>query len=164
MSLILSDLPPPPIQIGITAGFVRPGIEVELGGDGPRAGAQAWVPVYGSGWAQTAWAGYGWRIGPAEQLGVVAGATHYVQAVGCFDVCAPTPEYGSFIGLSYLLREDRLWLRLTPHYYLPLGGSSAYPTLGLSGVPWAEVGFALTPRCDVSFRLGETLIKIGYRL
>lgn len=148
-------------------GVVFKGVDADLGitGTPVRFGGQIWQGIYAVGLAQTGWAGITLHDTAENQLMLMAGGTHYQQGgFGCLDVCPPMAEYGVLAGFSYLIRAERLWFRVQPHYYLALGGGSAYPTLGLSGLPWAEVGIPITSQWEVSIRVCETFLKVAYKL
>lgn len=143
------------------------GVEGELGLEGSplHVGGVMWSPIFGSGMAETLWAGYAFTPWGGDRVMLMAGGTHYQQSgVGCVDVCQAPSSGGIFVGVSYLIREERLWLKLTPQYLFPMDGWSAYPQWALSGVPWVELGVPITPHCDISLRLGETILKVAYRL
>jgi hypothetical protein len=167
LAAALSAPPPQPLQanLGLIASPLGIGAEGEVAFAALHLGGLTWRPIFGSEYAQTAWAGLGFSPRPGDRLMAIAGGTHYVQGgVGCLDVCTPFAEYGLLVGLSYLVREERFWLQLTPQYLFPIGGPSAYPSWALSGLPWVEVGFPVNPNCDISLRLGETLVKVAFKL
>lgn len=68
------------------------------------------------------------------------------------------------IGFTYTLRNDRLWISLSPYYlYSPQRGAYGAPWFFMTGMPLIEAGFALTPKVDLSLRLAFTPIRLSYR-
>lgn len=167
---LIASVPPPPVQVNLgllAMPFPRPnfGLEGEVSLGGFALGGLAWPGMFSGGaWSQSAWAGYGIAPRPGDRLMLLAGRTHYIQSgVGCAGIggCTQPAQGGTFVALSYLIREERLWMKLTPQFYMPDTGGSAYPPWALSGLPWVEIGVPITPWCDISFRLGETLFKVA---
>lgn len=155
-------------SFGVTGGFgnnMRLGAEVEMGlrGTPLQLGALVWQPLFGGELAQTAWGGYAVELRKDERLRLLVGGTRYQPAVGCIDPCS-IANHGLLLGASYLIKSERLWFQVTPQYLFALDGSFGYPSWAMSGLPWIEFGVPIFPGCDLSFRLGENLIKVAYRI
>jgi hypothetical protein len=167
LSAVPCDAAPLPIEgrLGVLAGLPFSsdtraiGVDAELSWrDSPwTVGFLAWGGR--SPGARTAWLRYAVPLGAGGRLGLVIGANDYIEAVGCggFGPCEPPTQFGMLLAISYVLRTERLWLRLTPQYVVPIdGGRAYYPGYGKSGLPWAEVGMRAMPWLDFSVRFNET--------
>lgn len=148
----------------------RGGLETELSWAGSpfRGGGLVWNPLFGTGFAATAWGGRTWAM-EKDAFTLLGGVTHYPQtgvgtcaAVGMCPPVTPAP-LGAFAGMAYRHTEPYLWLQITPQFYLPLGGRAYFPTWGMSGLPWVELGVPLGEGLEMTLRMGETLATLTYR-
>jgi hypothetical protein len=147
------------------------GLEAELG---PAAqpwslGAAGWIELYHSpalGWEHGAMALSAWgrlRLFSWEDqtVSVLAGGNYQPPyGYGCIDTCASPTPYGLLLGVSWIYQAERLWLRVSPHYVAPVGGTRSESGLGLSTIAWAEFGIRLTPQLDLAVRLSNVPVEV----
>jgi hypothetical protein len=100
--------------------------------------------------SRSAWLRYGL---PVEGLEVLAGANQFQEVRACPGSCEPASEFGALLALSYTFRTERLWLRLTPQYVVPVDGFATDSPFSRSGIPWAEAGVRMTPWLALGLRL-----------
>lgn len=109
--------------------------------------------------SRTAWARFAMPVTDGGRLGLIIGANDYPESSMCagFGPCSPDTRFGALLALSYVLRTERLWMRLTPQYVFPIdgGGTHSNQAFVKSGLPWAEVGIRATPWLDLGVRVSE---------
>jgi hypothetical protein len=109
--------------------------------------------------SRTAWARFAWTMPDGGRMGLIAGANEYPESSMCagFGPCAPDTRFGALLALSYVLRTERLWMRLTPQYVFPVDGGQTHSNQAFykSGLPWVEVGFQPMSWLDLSVRFSE---------
>jgi hypothetical protein len=146
------------------------GAEAELG---PRdgfwlVGVGAWTSLFVSAreiaWnqdvASTLWGRLRLPVGGGHELSVLAGGNYRYSLMACPGSCEPDTPYGLLLGASWQYRGDRWWLRVTPQYTFPLFGERQQEGWMLSTVPWAEIGYRLTPQLGISFRVAPAPFKL----
>ena len=154
---------PEPLEVHL--GLLLAGVAAEARQGPFHVGGLVWKPLFSNGPAQSLWAAYAFFPQPHTRWKLRIGGVHYDQwGVGCFGVCDPAADYGLFAGVSYRVQAERLWMELTPQYFLPLGGRAYYPSMAMSGLPWVEVGIQVTEDLALSLRWGETPLMVRYRL
>lgn len=100
--------------------------------------------------SRSAWLRYGL---PVEGLEVLAGANQFQEVRACAGSCEPASEFGALFAVRYTFRTERLWLRLTPQYVMPVDGAASDSPFHRSGIPWAEAGVMMTPWLALGLRL-----------
>lgn len=146
------------------------GAEAELG---PRdgfwlVGAGTWTSLFVNAseiaWnhdvASTLWGRLRLQVGGGHELSVLAGGNYRNWLMACPGTCEPYTPYGLLVGASWQYRGDRWWLRVTPQYTFPLFGERHRDGWMLSTVPWAEIGYRLTPQLGISFRMAPAPFKL----
>ncbi|MNT55731.1 hypothetical protein D3C72_1929880 [compost metagenome] len=115
------------------------------------------------GTSRTAWARFAMPVTEGGRLGLIVGANDFPETSVCgFGPCQPSTHFGVLLALSYILRTERLWMRLTPQYVFPVDGGSTHSNQAYvkSGLPWAEVGIRATPWLDISVRVSEMPLAV----
>lgn len=109
--------------------------------------------------SRTAWARFAWPMPDGGRMGLIVGANEFPESSMCagFGPCPPDTRFGALLALSYVLRTERLWMRLTPQYVFPVDGGQTHSNQAFykSGLPWVEVGFQPTSWLDLSVRFSE---------
>jgi hypothetical protein len=114
--------------------------------------------------SRTAWARFAMPVTEGGRLGLIVGGNDFPESTMCqaLGLCPPATRYGILVALSYVLRTERLWMRLTPQYVFPIDGGTTDSNQAYikSGLPWAEVGIRAMPWLDVSVRVSEMPLAV----
>jgi hypothetical protein len=102
------------------------------------------------------------QAGGGHELSVLAGGNYRDWQRICPGTCNPYTPYGLLLGASWQYQGDRWWLRVTPQYTFPLFGERQLDGWMLSTVPWAEIGYRLTPQLGISFRVAPAPFKLTW--
>ncbi len=159
------------------------GLEVELGlGDSPfRLGGQfsyfwnggpiaPWNPLDPVGGRQQgdAWIGYQRDLAPDAAMGVIVGMYHARDEGVSMPVSVIAQETGGMVGVVYERTWGSVHLRLRPTLlviprdwvYLPWYATLAKSAV-LSGIPWVEVGYRITPGLELGLRASLTPLALA---
>ena len=101
-------------------------------------------------------------VGATDALSLYAGLNYSPQTAVQMESGFNQRYIGLLVGATYTIRSGRLWLALSPHYLLSQLDSPMGNRLIGTGIPFAEVGFAVTPSVDVSFRLQFTPVRLSW--